>query len=113
MVREKISINTNNEREKLILKKKPQINNDILATKKKELETKINQMIKSQTNTRKMSLNELNETLTKIAVNTAERLTKKSSTNPYTFKILDETRKLIEKRKKLNANAQITLSSQS
>lgn len=35
MVRGKININTKNERRKLILKKKPQINNDILATKKK------------------------------------------------------------------------------
>ena len=83
-----------------------------LQQRRKEFETKINQMIKSQINTRKLSRNKLNETLTKISVNTAERLAKKSSTNQYTFKILDETRKLIEKRKKLNANTQITLSSQ-
>ena len=51
MVRGKISINTNNERGKLVLKKKSQINNDILATKKKEFETKINQMIRSQKKT--------------------------------------------------------------
>ena len=60
MVRRKISINTNNET-KLVLKKKSQINNDILATKKEEFETKINQMIRSQKNTRKMKLNKLNE----------------------------------------------------
>ena len=39
-----------------------------------------------------MSLNELNETLTKIIVNTAEKFTKESPTNQYTFKVSDETR---------------------
>ena len=99
MVREKISINTKNERRQLVLKKKSQINNDILATKKKEFETKMNQMVNSQIHTRQMNLNKLNKTLIKTIVHTAEKSTKESPTNQYTFKILDEARKLIEKRK--------------
>lgn len=61
-------------------------------------------MIKTQINTKEMNLNEINETLTKIIVGTAEKLAKESLTNQNTFKISDKTRKLIEKRRKSNAN---------
>ncbi|CAF1551874.1 unnamed protein product, partial [Didymodactylos carnosus] len=76
MVRDKIRINTKNERRKLILKKKPQINNDLLTTKQNEFETKIDQMIKTQINIKEMNIDEINETLTKIIVDTAGKLAK-------------------------------------
>jgi hypothetical protein len=51
-----------------------------------------------------MSIDEINETLTKIIVDTAEKLAKESPTNQNIFKISPTTQKLIEKRTKLNAN---------
>ncbi|CAF1269404.1 unnamed protein product [Didymodactylos carnosus] len=85
MVRDKIRINTKNERRKLILKKKPQINNDLLTTKQNEFETKIDQMIKTQINIKEMNIDEINETLTKIIVDTAGKLAKEPNSNSQNF----------------------------